>query len=281
MKILGVNLSNNGSICVLDDGKVEFYLESERITRNKRDYIVRDLLSFVDDVDYIAFSDAFYSGKKKCLESSRDVAKIKNKFSNAEVHDFRDRHHLTHTSCGFYNSEFDEAAVIVVDSSGSQFPEGDESETIMHVKTGRRFYWKCVYKTFNFDKTFGIGFAFDNVSQRCGWGRNEAGKVMGLAPFGYYIEGDGYLNSSEENACATVQKNWEDRSVELVKIAVSKTKCNNIVLSGGCFLNCVVNYNLLKEFPDLNFYVDPIAYDGGTSIGAAYLVHHNPKIKSY
>ena len=49
----------------------------------------------------------------------------------------------------------------------------------------------------------------------------------------------------------------------------------------GCFLNVVVNYKLLKEFPDLNFYVDPIAFDGGTAIGAAYILHNNPKIKSY
>jgi carbamoyltransferase len=106
----------------------------------------------------------------------------------------------------------------------------------------------------------------------------EAGKVMGLAPYGEYIEGQ-YLASSNENAAATIQKDWEDRAVELVKIA--SKKCSNIVLTGGCFLNVVVNYKLLKEFPDLNFYVDPISFDGGTAIGAAYILHNNPKIKSY
>ena len=34
--VLGLNLSNNGSICVMRDGKIDFYLESERITRKKR-----------------------------------------------------------------------------------------------------------------------------------------------------------------------------------------------------------------------------------------------------
>ena len=53
------------------------------------------------------------------------------------------------------------------------------------------------------------------------------------------------------------------------------------MLTGGCFLNVVVNYKLLKEFPDLNFYVDPIAFDGGTAMGAAYIIHNNPKIKSF
>ena len=101
---------------------------------------------------------------------------------------------------------------------------------------------------------------------------------MGLAPYGKYVEGQ-YLASSNENAAATIQKEWEDRAVELVKIAAKK--CNNIVLTGGCFLNVVVNYKLLKEFPDLNFYVDPISFDGGTAIGAAYILHNNPKIKSF
>ena len=148
----------------------------------------------------------------------------------------------------------------------------------MHVKRGRRFHWKTLHKRYNKENDYGIGLQFDLVSEKCKWGRMEAGKVMGLAPYGKYIEGQ-YLASSNENAAATIQKDWEDRSVELVKIAAKK--CNNIVLTGGCFLNVVVNYKLLKEFPDLNFYVDPISFDGGTAIGAAYILHNNPKIKSY
>ena len=34
--VLGLNLSNNGSVCVMRDGKIAFYLESERITRKKK-----------------------------------------------------------------------------------------------------------------------------------------------------------------------------------------------------------------------------------------------------
>ena len=148
----------------------------------------------------------------------------------------------------------------------------------MHVKRGRRFHWKVLHKRYNTVDDYGIGLQFDLVSEKCKWGRMEAGKVMGLAPYGKYVEGQ-YLASSNENAAATIQKEWEDRAVELVKIAAKK--CNNIVLTGGCFLNVVVNYKLLKEFPDLNFYVDPISFDGGTAIGAAYILHNNPKIKSF
>ena len=279
MKILGVNLSNNGSICLLNDGKIELYLEAERLTRRKRDYNVNRLINLVEEVDHVALADAnWIQNKTKSLKTAASLQKLKKKFPDAEFHDFRDRHHLTHAACGFYNSDFKEAAVIIVDSSGSAFDEGDECETIIHAKTGRRFYWKRLHKRYNKIDDLGLGFQFDQVSQKCNWGRDEAGKVMGLAPYGNYIEGH-YMASSNENAAATVQKDWEDRAVELVKIASEKS--NNIVLTGGCFLNVVVNYKLIKEFPKLNFYVDPIAFDGGTAIGAAYIIHHNPKVKSY
>ena len=287
MQILGVNLSNNGSVCVLDEGKIDLYLEAERLTRKKRDYKVSKLIDLVVQwqtgyIDHIVITDASSPfDKMKNLRNSQAIKKLKKKFPNAILHDYRDRHHLTHAACGFYNSGFNEAVTIIVDSSGSNFDEGDECETILHMKTGRRFHWKTLHKRYNKDDDYGIGLQFDLVSEKCKWGRDEAGKVMGLAPYGFYqpSNGLGYLQSSNENAAATIQKDWEDRAIKLVEMA--SKKCSNIVLTGGCFLNCVVNYKLLKEFPDLNFYVDPIAFDGGTAIGAAYILHHNPKIKSY
>ena len=51
--VLGLNLSNNGSVCIMRDGKIAFYLESERITRKKRDYAIRSLLKYVHDLSLI------------------------------------------------------------------------------------------------------------------------------------------------------------------------------------------------------------------------------------
>jgi carbamoyltransferase len=48
----------------------------------------------------------------------------------------------------------------------------------------------------------------------------------------------------------------------------------DVVLSGGYFLNCSNNYEYIKRFPDLRFFVDPIAHDGGTAIGAAKYLWH-------
>ena len=282
MNILGINVSNNGSICLLKDGNIEFYLESERISRKKMDYVVNNLSEYIDSVDVIAVADAHWSTSDKNMISARDLAKFKRTFPNAKFLDLRKFHHLIHATGGFYNSGFDEAACIVVDSNGSKVKDNLEIETIIHAKKSNRFQWKTIHKKDWNYKDVGIGKLFEEVSRYCGFGPDDAGKVMGLAPYGNNIV-DLYdlTGSSKEDAAYTVQTLWEERALELAKLAIKKTKCKNIVLSGGCFLNCVVNYKLRKQLPeDVRIYVEPTAHDGGTAIGAAYFAYYNPKIKN-
>jgi carbamoyltransferase len=282
MNILGINLSNNGSICLLKDGQIDFYLEAERITRKKYDYAVKDLVNYVADVDVIATVDAHWVLPEKNMITARDIARFKRSFPSAKHIDYRKSHHLTHAACGFYNSGFDEAVCIVVDSNGSNVADKLEIESIFHAKTSNRFHWKIVHKKYWENSEHGIGKMFEDVSKFCGFGPDEAGKVMGLSAYGFNkVDLNDLVQKSKEDAAYTIQTLWEDRALELVQIALKKTKCKNIVLSGGCFLNCVVNYNLRKKLPeDVKMYVEPIAHDGGTSIGAAYLAYHNPKIKN-
>ena len=47
-------------------------------------------------------------------------------------------------------------------------------------------------------------------------------------------------------------------------------------MAGGVALNCVVNGKILDETPFRDLYIQPAAYDGGTSVGAAaYVQHHD------
>jgi carbamoyltransferase len=56
---------------------------------------------------------------------------------------------------------------------------------------------------------------------------------------------------------------------------VQTSNQKNVCLSGGYFLNCVANYEFLKDLPsDINLYVEPISSDAGTALGAAKLVWH-------
>ena len=130
----------------------------------------------------------------------------------------------------------------------------------------------------------------------------EAGKLMGLSSYGnpnkkitwveyyndYPMYNMSYIEDLKNNRLKNnfsfqemadiakkVQDETKEHTVRLIQKTIEKSQSNNIVLSGGYFLNCVNNYAYIKEFPDINFYVDPICYDGGTAIGACFYVWHH------
>jgi carbamoyltransferase len=146
--------------------------------------------------------------------------------------------------------------------------------------------------------------AFQKTSKKFGFNELDAGKVMGMSSYGsvekYAIINDIGLVSKEafpmsELDVRTVyvneefetfqdQVNWsyslQKQTQESVKRYILKmieqTGIKNVVLSGGFFLNCVANYEYLKDLPDdVNLYIEPVSSDAGTSIGAAKIVHHD------
>ena len=78
-----------------------------------------------------------------------------------------------------------------------------------------------------------------------------------------------------------VQKDYEYYLIHTCKKVLSMSKSKNLILTGGCALNCVANYKLLKSLPvDVNLYVDPTCDDSSVSIGGAYLTKkHNTSFK--
>lgn len=145
--------------------------------------------------------------------------------------------------------------------------------------------------------------AFQKTSKEFGFHELDAGKVMGLSSYGKenthkifdgdYISRDvirfdnqdlrqGYLNvdvphdfQKEADFAYSLQQQTQAKVKEYILRMVEKTGCKNVCLSGGFFLNCVANYEYLKDLPkNINIYVEPISSDAGTSIGAAKLVWH-------
>ena len=45
--ILGINSSHNGSVCVLRDGEIDFFVEEERFSRNKHEERPVEILEYV------------------------------------------------------------------------------------------------------------------------------------------------------------------------------------------------------------------------------------------
>lgn len=78
-----------------------------------------------------------------------------------------------------------------------------------------------------------------------------------------------------KNLAWKVQKETQELVGNLIEKAAALTGKKNIVVAGGYGLNCVANYYLQERFPHLNIWFDPIAHDGGTSIGIAKIIHHS------
>ena len=231
----------------MKDGVIDLYLEAERINRKKYSNSIKSLLHLITcDIDVIAVADAYWDKPSKELQSVMELRKVIKMFPKAKVYDYRDRHHMTHAACAWYRSGFDDAVAIVVDANGSKINR-IETETMYELPS-----WNVIHKKYFDEQDVGIGKEFELCCIRHGWHHMDAGKVMGKASYG-------------PSDCYRVQKKWERRALELANLTDK-----DLVLVGGCFLNCTVNYMLKKEL-GRKIYVEPISTDGGTSIGAAYL----------
>ena len=348
MWLLAINTGHNGATALYKDSELIFYVEEDRLSRWKYDgnpYLgLEKAYDYTDHVDYLiicgtrnAFGKMPWTGE----DPYSCYIRKKQKGIKFETKLYGDDHHLTHAATGFYNSGFSDAAVIVVDGAGSglDIPEWDEvkdgtwevesiysmsypAEIEAHVK----YYGSNMRDSFTLtdndtlvevSDSHGLTKTYEAVTGFLGFHAIEAGKTMGIAPYGKFndsiklnegrftnrsfikpgfpagsviradmddelrsILGDTSWHKDEtkiddyrKDLAYMVQKSTEDRVKLLIKKAVDITGSKNIVISGGYGLNCVANYEFLKEFPDLNFYNEPIAHDGGNVIGACQYVY--------
>jgi carbamoyltransferase len=57
---------------------------------------------------------------------------------------------------------------------------------------------------------------------------------------------------------------------KLIAQALELSSSRNVILSGGYALNCLNNYQYFDDLPeDVKIYIDPLANDAGTAMGAA------------
>ena len=70
-----------------------------------------------------------------------------------------------------------------------------------------------------------------------------------------------------------VQKQTQDAVCFLIQKAIDKTGSKNICITGGYGLNVVANHYYMTQFPDINFFFEPLADDSGNSIGGAMFMH--------
>jgi carbamoyltransferase len=87
------------------------------------------------------------------------------------------------------------------------------------------------------------------------------------------------LEPRHHDIAATLQRRLEEVVVGMLRDLHARTGADALSMAGGVALNCVVNGKILDETPFRDLYIQPAAYDGGTSVGAAYYVHHQ-KLKA-
>jgi len=77
------------------------------------------------------------------------------------------------------------------------------------------------------------------------------------------------LTQRHKDIAAALQLAYEEALFAILRHVHNETKCDNLVLSGGCGLNSVANGKILKNTPFKKFWSQPDPGDGGASIGAA------------
>ena len=344
MYILGINIGHNGSTALFKDNELLFYIEEERLTRQKYDgnpMAGIDLaFTYTDHIDFLVIcstSNDFPIAPWTGEDIYSSAVRKKQPGVKFETIPAGDIHHRTHAVTAFYNSGFEDAAALIIDGAGSTSDCHDtfkgqtwEVESIWSLSYPNNV--DCHYKQYgiNYGDSFslvehdypieisdghGIVKSYEAVTQFLGFHPIEAGKTMGLAPYGKpndsikihdgrfnnrsfikprfpagnYIRSDldpellnldggsewhedpDLVGDYRKDIAYAVQDSAEKRMCDLIRKTIEMTGKKRIVIAGGFGLNCVANYKYLKEFPDVEFYVEPVSHDGGNALG---MCHH-------
>jgi carbamoyltransferase len=214
MWVLGISRHHNGAICLIHDGNVIFYLEEDRLSKIKYDgfcqLVFNKVLDYTDKLDYVAL--AGYDPVDYNFEFLEFnvyfllLVKLRLIHSPDQIIDLSQNHHLCHASCGFYNSGFDSAVVVVIDGAGSIYALEDdcigrETSSIIEFSYPAKFNArfknivttsasrKLAYEVppsceLNISSNLDIGKAYQTVSVHQGFDIYECGKTMGWASYG-------------------------------------------------------------------------------------------------
>jgi len=322
---LGVSASHNGSACLLRDDQIAFAVQEERLTRVKRDLVRSDVaplcVSYCLEAAGIGLRDLSAAGVAWIGQKTVDVLAAPGRpLRGAGFPVYDVSHHFSHATGVFAASGFPDAAVLVVDGSGSRRDRltgadrafsagcGDEREIIsLYEASGTRV--TPLEKQFGEgDRSFiedrkvglprfwGLGGMYSAVAKHVFGDAMEAGKVMGLAPYGKRVHPvesfftyDGRFRFSDalprsyargarwpaekaaaQNLAASVQNALEEALLLLCRHLRASTKSRNLCFTGGVALNSVANERIRRESGFDAFYFMPAAEDSGNSIGAAY-----------
>ncbi len=294
-KILALHNSHNASVCEIEDGKIIYFQEAERINRVKRSTDFSVLLHKYTNQSFDKIILVLH------YEKIVQIEKLLEQFNITYKELIRTtQHHFFHACTAYYNSGFTDSYVLVADGNGSFIDDKyDEILSLYYFKNNK---YKKIFQLYSIQdgneytsgrdtylNTISLGEMYEQAKLICKY--KEEGSVMGFSC--YQRNKDNvdklfsvkhkhfcllskqmyHLNFKHDlNICATVQKNLEEIIMTYVKNIIAGKK-RNLCVSGGVFQNTVLNSKILDIVPDLH--VDPFAEDSGLSMGAAMFYSKN------
>ena len=336
--VLGTGLSHDGSSCLLKDGKILVAIEKERLSRRKHDG-GNDSLTIQYCLDYAGITIADLSLVVQAAHFEKESIRKesyqgKRSFTaDCTIPFISISHHLAHAYSAIGTSPFDECNVMVIDGSGSFLQQCDDLDNIAipaEINTATNAYAeKTSFYFFNgktmqplqkdfsvirYDHNHGevflpttrhsIGGLYAMASNYCFGDFHQAGKLMGLAPYGdrtiykdeLFLLRDGRVWVNEEvmrlhftdpadhndhslydnfeyyaGIAKWVQEETEKAILYLFQQSIESHPHENMCYAGGVALNAVSNSKILQSLPGIkNLYIEPAAGDNGLAIGCAY-----------
>jgi carbamoyltransferase len=335
--VLGTGLSHDGSSCLLKDGKIIVAIEKERISRKKHDggndsltvqYCLDTAGITLDDVSLVVQCSNF---EKDEIEKHRYKG-IRVFPVNCTIPFVTISHHLAHAYSAIGTSPFSSCNVIVMDGCGSFYHQCDDLQNAIipnYVNSQPGLYGEkdsyyffdgkniaSIYKDFSIinykqkpnqvylpTSNHSIGGLYSMASNYCFGDFDDAGKLMGLAPYGkqgcyseeLFVLKDGNIWVNEmvlhkhftkpvhfinhpfkenfqyfANIAKWVQDETERAILYVFKNRLQLNHHRNICYAGGVALNAVANTKILQETTIENLYIEPAAGDNGLALGCAF-----------
>lgn len=204
-RILGVNRTQDASICLMQGSRVLCAMQKERLTRQKhhwgrlgdfRDVYARRLADLEQPIDVLVecySSDTEMENLDAYQRELDETLRFAPGCRRARI-----SHHLAHLYSVFHPSPFEQAAVMIIDGQGSPAAEFTEPWSGVRQVPG---HWREVSSFYSADRhriecidkqlwdcdeqrLIGLGMFYFLLTQAIFPGEGNEGKVMGLAPYG-------------------------------------------------------------------------------------------------
>lgn len=284
--------SHNAALAVFSNDSLMFASQSERFSRKKNDpYICEELIHHAlkyGEPELICWYEQPLRKKLRQIRAGQGLFQDNfTKYFNCK-HKFID-HHYSHACAGYFTSKFQSSAILVIDGIGET--------TTMSIWSAKgntiKQLWKLKYPN-------SIGLWYSAMTQRCGFKPNEEEYLMmGLSAYGNGGEyvgkimneligmdfeckqnmhrgiGDWQPEASPEEIAAASQTVYATLFCNALSLTKRLTGSDNIVIMGGCALNCAANTHAYDFFKRV--WIMPAPDDAGSAIGAV-LAHKKIRI---